>query len=301
MLHKEPLSMSRELIVNYVPYHRLTSVKPQNFDDFCDMYETQGKITGLWCLKQWNPKTGEVVKELWNSNVVTDHGAVNILASAIANASNASQWNNILITNNSGSTTLTTALTNGQTAVTSLAVAAIPAAIPLDYPAPISSTVTQLTVGYGTGQTQTVSMNGAASQAATSLTTVSYTSNAAYAIGTNVVPLPNVGENPSNANLKANATSPVETYSGNLSSGAFTYTPTTGAGNRLVTIAFTFANSTNGGSTSNGTYTDAWLVNVTSAAANTTTGNFVGNYVAHEVNTPMIVNNSNNVRTVTLQ
>jgi len=288
-------------LVNRPEYWKQTSVRPRGFTEFCDMIETNGRITGIWEFKQYDPKTGEVRKREWNTNVVTDHGAVNILASAMASASNSSQWNNIYINNNSGSTTLTTALTNGQTAVTSLAVAAIPAAIPLDYPAPISSTVTQLTVGYGTGQTQTVSMNGAASQAATSLTTVSYTSNAAYAIGTNVVPLPNVGENPSNANLKANATSPVETYSGNLSSGAFTYTPTTGAGNRLVTIAFTFANSTNGGSTSNGTYTDAWLVNVTSAAANTTTGNFVGNYVAHEVNTPMIVNNSNNVRTVTLQ
>lgn len=294
--------MSRELIVNYVPYHRLTSVKPQNFDDFVDMYETGGKITGLWCLKQWNPKTGEVVKELWNSNVVTDHGAVNILASAIASASNSSQWNNILITNNSGSTTLTTALTNGQTSVTSLAVAAIPAAIPLDYPAPISSTVTQLTVGYGTGQTQTVSMNAAASQGATSLTTVSYTSNAAYAIGTAVVPLPNVGENPSNANLTANATSALSQYSGNLSSGAFTYSATTGAGNRSVQISFTFANSTNGGSTSNGNYTDAWLVNVSSAASNATTGNFVGNYVAHEINSPMRCDNNNNITaTITIK
>ena len=287
--------MSRELIVNYVPYHRLTSVKPQNFDDFVDMYETEGKNTGLWCLKQWNPKTGEVVKEIWNKNTITDHGAVNILASAIASASNSSQWNNLLITNNSGSTTLTTALTNGQTAVVSLAVAAIPAAIPLDYPAPISSTVTQILVGYGTGQTQTVSMNGAASQGATSLTTVSYTSNAAYGIGTAVVPLPNVGENPSNANLTANATSALSQYSGNLSSGAFAYNATTGAGNRNVVVTFTFANSTNGGTTTTGNYTDCWLVNVSSGAANTTTGNFVGNYVAHEINTPMRCDNSNNI------
>lgn len=224
------------------------------------MVETHGRITGIWEWKQWNPKTGEVTKREISKNVITDHGAVNILASAIASASNSSQWNDILITNNSGSTTLTTALTNGQTSVVSLAVAAIPAAIPLDYPAPIASTVTQLTVGYGTGQTQTVSMNGAASQAATSLTTVSYTSNAAYAIGTNVVPLPNVGENPSNANLTANATSPLSQYSGALSSGAFTYNATTGAGNRNVVVTFTFANATNGGSTPNGKHSCRLLV-----------------------------------------
>ncbi len=282
-----------------IPEYWKTSVKPRGFAELVEMIDTQGRITGIWCWEQWDPKTGEVKKREITKNVVTDNGAVNILASAIANASNANPWNNLYINNNSGSTTLTTALTNGQTGVTSLAVAAIPAAIPLDYPAPISSTVTQLTVGYGTGQTQTVSMNAAATQGATSLTTVSYTSNAAYAIGTNVVPLPNVGENPSNANLKANQSSVVEQYSGTISSGGFTYNATTGAGNRNVVVTFVFKNSTNGGSTANGSYTDAWLVNVTSASSNATTGNFVGNYIAHEINTPMIVNNSNNV-TVTI-
>ena len=288
-------------LINIPEYHR-SSVKPRGFAELCDMVETQGRITGIWCWEQWNPKTGEVTKREITKNAVTDNGAINILGSAIANASNANPWNNLYINNNSGSTTLTTALTNGQTSVVSLAVAAIPAAIPLDYPAPINSTVTQLTVGYGTGTTQVVSMNGAASQAATSLTTVSYTSNAAYAIGTNVVPLPNVGENPSNANLKANQSSVVEQYSGTISSGGFTYNATTGAGNRNVVVTFVFKNSTNGGSTSNGSYTDAWLVNVTSAAGNSTTGIFVGNYVAHEINTSMIVNNSNNVTcTMTLK
>lgn len=290
--------MAEQFLVNHPDYWK-SSMKPRGFSEFCDMIDTQGRITGIWEWKQWDPRTGEVRKREWNKNVVTDHGAINILASAIANASNSSQWNDILITNNSGSTTLTTALTNGQTSVVSLAVAAIPAAIPLDYPAPINSTPTVIQVGYGTGQTQNVTMNASASQAATSLTTVSYTSNAAYAIGTNVVPLPNVGENPSNANLTANATSALSQYSGALAGGAFTYNATTGAGNRNVVITFTFANSTNGGSTSNGSYTDAWLTNVASGATNTTSGLFVGNYVAHEINTPMLVNNSNNV-TVTI-
>lgn len=293
--------MAVQELINIPEYWR-SSMKPRGFIELCDMIETQGKMTGIWCWEQWNPKTGEVMRREINKNVVTDQGAINILASAIANASNANPWNNLYINNNSGSTTLTTALTNGQTNVTSLAVAAIPAAIPLDYPAPISSTVTQLTVGYGTGQTQTVSMNGAASQAATSLTTVSYTSNAAYAIGTAVVPLPNVGENPSNANLKANQSSVVEQYSGVIASNGFTYTATTGAGNRNVVITFVFKTSANGGSTAIGNYTDAWLVNVTSAASNATSGLFVGNYVAHEINTPMRCDNSNNVTcTVTIK
>jgi hypothetical protein len=285
----------RELhLVNFPDYWK-HPMHPRNFADFVDMIDTQGKILGIWELTQWNPKTGKITKREWTKNTVTDNGAVNILGSAIAAASNSSQWNNLYINNNSGSTTLTTALTNGQTAVTSLAVAAIPAAVPLDYPAPIASTVTQLTVGYGSGQTQTVSMNAAASQSATSLTTVSYTSNAAYAIGTAVVPLPNVGENPSNANLKANQSSVVEQYSGNLSSGAFTYNNTTGAGNRNVVVTFVFKTSANGGSTAIGNYTDCWLVNVSSSASNATSGIFVGNYIDHLINTPMRVDNSNNV------
>lgn len=290
--------MQETHLVNSRDYWK-TSVKPRGFQEFCDMIPSDGRIKGIWEWKQWNPKTGEVSKREWLTNVVTDHGAVNILASAIANAVPSAVFNNILITNNSGSTTLTTALTNGQTGVTSLAVAALPAAVPADYPSPINSTATQLTVGYGTAQTQTVTVGSAASQGGTSITVSSYTSNAAYAIGTNVVPLPNVGENPSNANLTANATSPLSQYSGALSSGAFTYNATTGAGNRNCVVTFTFANSTNGGSTPNGSFTDAWLVNVSSGATNTTSGNFVGNYIAHEINTPMLCNNSNNI-TVTI-
>lgn len=286
--------MAVQELIN-IPEYWQTSVRPRGFGELCDMVETQGKPVGIWCLEEWNPKTGEVTRRQINKNVVTDNGAVNILASAIANASNANPWNNLYINNNAGSTTLTTALTNGQTGVVSLAVAAIPAAIPLNNISPATG-VTQILVGYGTGQTQTVSMNGAAALNATSLTTVSYTSNAVYAIGTAVVPLPNVGENPTNANLKVNQTGTVvEQYSGVIASGGFTYSATTGAGNRSVTVVFVFKNATNGGSTANGNYTDCWLVNVTSAAANTTTGLFVGNYIAHEINTPMRVDNSNNV------
>lgn len=276
-------------LINVSDYWKQTQVRPRGFQELCDMLEPrEGKPLGIWEITQWDPKTGEIRKRDINLNVVTDNGAINILTSAINNAVPAAVFNNLYINNNSGSTTLTTALTNGQTGVTSLAVAAIPAAIPLNYPSPANATVTQLTVGYGTGTTQTVSMNGSASQAATSLTTVSYTSNAAYAIGTAVVPLPNVAENPSNANLKANQSSVVEQYSGNLSSGAFTSTQTTGAGNRSMQVVFVFKNSTNGGSTANGNYTDLWLVNVSSSAG-------ANNYVAHEINTPMRVDNSNNV------
>ena len=282
-------------LINIPEYWHNTQVRPRGFAELCDMVETHGKPTGIWMWEQWDAKTGEIRKREINKNVVTDNGALNILQAAIANAVPAAVFNNIYINNNSGSTVLTTALTNGQTNVTSLAVASLPAAIPLNYPSPANAVVEQLTVGYGTGQTQIVSMNGAASQSATSLTTVSYTSNAAYGIGTAVVPLPNVQENPSNANLKANQSSVVEVYSGNLASGAFTYTQTTGAGNRSVVITFMFKVAANGGSTPIGTYTDAWLCNVSSAAG-------ANNYVAHEINAPLRCDASNNLTaTITIK
>ena len=59
--------------------------------------------------------------------------------------------------------------------------------------------------------------------------------------------------------------------------------------------ATVFNNATNGGSCPNGSFTDAWLVNVTSAASNATTGLFVGNYIAHEINSQMVVNNNNSI------
>ena len=173
------------------------------------------------------------------------------------------------------------------TNVTSLSVAAIPAAIPSG---------TTLPLGYGTGNTQNVTTNGATSQGATSITVNSFTVNATrFTLGAAVVPVPQVTDNPTNTNLTANATTPLSQYSGNLATGAFTFNATTGAGNRNVVVTFTFANSTNGGSTSNGSYTDCWVVNVN-------TGATTNNYVAHEINTPMRCDNNNNVTaTVTIK
>jgi hypothetical protein len=290
--------MAEILVVNHPAYHRERSQRPRNFAQFVDLVcaspEDKGKIKGIWEFVQSDPKTGRPKKRLWVMNTVTDNGAVNILASAIANASNANPWNNILITNNSGSTTLTTALAANAPGVTTLAVAAVPAAIP-------SGTTLQL--GYGTGNTQTVVTNGATSQGATSITVNSFTVNATgFGIGQAVVPQPSVADNPTNAALTSNASSPLSQYSGVITAAGFTYSPTTGAGNRSVVVTFVFKNSTNGGSTPNGSYTDAWLVNVTSGASNATTGLFVGNYVAHEINTPMRCDNNNNLTaTVTVK
>jgi hypothetical protein len=281
-----------ELLVNYEPYHR-SSVKPRGFQEFCDMYETHGQLTGLWEMVQWDPKTGKARKRVWAPNVVTDNGAINILASAIANASNANPWNNILITNNDASCTL--AAQPGVSPTTSINVTALPAALPAN---------SNIQVGFGGATKQTiVGPSGITAQGVSgSLTVPSWTPTINYPIGTAVVPVPSVTDNPTNAGLVANATTGHTSYSGVIASGGFVYTPTTGAGNRQVVVTFVFKDATNGGSTIVDYYTSCWLVNVTSGASNATTGLFVGNYIDHLINTPMRVDDSNNcTATVTVK
>src|SRR5579884_965791 len=278
--------MPRELIVNYSPYHRAT-VKPQNFEEFVQMYETAGKPTGLWSLKQQDRRTGRIIKELWNPNAITDAGAISLLERGI-NSSGATLpnlFNNLLITNNSGSTTLTTAIAANTSGITSLAVAALPAAIP-------SGTI--LTLGFGSGTNQQVTTSAAEAHGATSITVISFSTDAShiYAVGTAVVPNPATTDNPTNTQLTGNVSSGLTSYSGNLATGAFTFTQGTGAGNRQLVVSFTFTNS---GGTSIGNYTDAWIVNVSSGATS-------GNYMAHEINTPMRCDTSNNITaTVTIK
>lgn len=250
------------LEVTLPEYHK-SSVKPRGFMEFCDMFEASQGPLGLWELKATDKYTGEIVKRIWTKNVITDNGATAMLKNTWNNTgSTISIFNQIAVAAQAGSTTLTTALTNGQSGVTSLAVAALPASIPSG---------TTLTIGYGTGQTQTVTTSALASSGATSISVTSFTSNAAYAIGTNVVPNPNVSDNPSSVSGAQ--------YSGALSAGAFTFSGT-GAGNRQVVIAYTFAA---GGFTA-GNYTEAYTCNANPIVAGAT--------ASHLITTPMPLNAS---------
>jgi hypothetical protein len=263
-----------ELIVNYPPWHHARSQKPRSFEQFVDMVcaseKYAGKIKGIWELIQTDMHTGEIVKRLWNMNVVTDSGADKILKRAInsASATLPNLFNQMAITDNSGSTTLQAALTSGN-AYTTLTVAALPAAIP----ATTGGVATTLVIGFGTGQTQTVTLSAGASAGATSISVTSFTANANYAIGTAVVPNPHVAEDPTSL-----AGAHVS-YSGAMATGAFTYTPTTGTGNRTLVASQLFQNGS-GTNTPVGFYTDVWIVNTNPVAG-------AGQTVAHEINTPM--------------
>lgn len=274
--------MGEILRVNYPDYWR-SRVKPRGFLEFAEMIpERSGPgIKGIWEIARAD-RDGRVLERLWNTNVITDQGAISMLERG-CNSSSATLpnlFNQIAMTNGSGSTTLTTALTNGQTGITSLAVAALPAAIP----ATTGGSPTQVVIGFGSGQTQTVTLSAGASAGATSISVNSFTANAAYAIGTAVVPLPNVAENPSS--LPGSLVS----YSGALAPGAFTYTPTTGAGNRTAVVTYQFTTT---GGTSVGNYTDFWLTN-----ANPVSG--AGQTLAHEINTPMRCDTTPNTVTATV-
>lgn len=262
--------MSDILEVTIPDYHKLTGVRPRGFDEFCNMFEAHNGPLGLWELKSFDARTGEILKRIWTKNVVTDNGATAMLKNTWNNAGSAvGIMNQIAVDAQQGSTTLTTALTNGQTGVTSLAVAALPAAI---------GSGVSLTIGYGTGQTQTVTTSASASSGATSISVTSFTSNAAYAIGTNVVPVPTTSDNPSSVSGAQ--------YSGALSSGAFTFSGT-GAGNRQVVISFTYT----AGSFTAGNYTSAWTTNANPIVSNST--------ATHLITTPMALNNTTSL-TITI-
>jgi hypothetical protein len=278
-------------MVNFAEYYQERSQRPRTFEQFVELVKAsrqyRGQTKGIWELvqfdpKRYNPESGAgIITRVWNMNALTDNGANQLLQRG-CNSSAATLpalFNNLLITNNSGSTTLTSALVSG-TVYTSLAVAATPAAIPSG---------TSLQIGFGTGQTQTVVSSGSTAQAATSITVNSFTANANYASsGISVVPVAQTADNPSSGTLTNNASVPLTSYSGNLATGAFTFTQGAGAGNRTDLVQFTFNNATNGGSTANGAYTDSWIVNVSSGAT-------TNNYLVHEINVLLSVNNSNSI------
>lgn len=234
----------RNLIVSIPDYWKFKSslvLPPQNFQDLMERIEKPG---GYWQLQSIDTYTGEVIQEAWLSNVLTDTGATAAWKNLINSSGSAvSIYNQIAITTAAGVTTLQSALTNGQSGITSLTVAALPGTI---------ASGTTLTLGAGSGTTQNVTTSALASAGATSISVTSFTASAAFAIGTNVAPNPTTSDNPSSL-------SGTVSYSGALSAGAFTFSGT-GAGNRQVQVQYTFSTTGSPAATA-ANYTEAWLVN----------------------------------------
>jgi hypothetical protein len=204
----------------------------------------------LWEFMTWDAQTGEVHERSIYKNVITDLGAQALLNNTWApSGTTPTIYNHVVISPNGVATTLTSA--TGTSAITTLSVAALPAAI---------ANGKTLTIGYGGGTTQTVTINnsGGYSAGATSLTVNSFTPSINYPIGTALVAIPGVTDNPSSVSGSVD--------SGALSSGAFTAASGSGAGNRTRPIAVTFTGS--GGNA--GSYTEAYTSNNATIAAGTT-------------------------------
>src|SRR6266576_2948675 len=120
--------MSKLIVAD--PLYYKTAVKPLNFEAWAEMYEPTGPDPlGLWEVKLTDRFTGKILQRIWARNVITDNGATAALKNTWNNAGSAvAIFNQIAISKDSGSTTLTSALTSGN-AVTTLAVQALPAAI----------------------------------------------------------------------------------------------------------------------------------------------------------------------------
>lgn len=259
--------MGRTLYVSDDRYFK-NPVKPLCFRDWVEMYEKKGpKPVGLWRVCTIDKFTGEILIEQWLENVLTDNGALASWKNLVG-VSSVTAFNFLLIGTGAGVTTLTTALSNGQTGITSLAVAALPAAIPSG---------TTLLIGAGTGQTQSVTTSATAAVGATSISVGSFTANAAYAIGTNVAPQASTSDNPSSL-------SGTISNSGALTTGQVTFSGA-GAGNRQMQIQYTFSTMGSPAATA-ANYTEAWLAQAASVSG--------ANQTALHVifNAPMAVNSS---------
>lgn len=191
------------------------------------------------------------LSDLWARNVITDTGATQMLKSTWNNAVPASVYNYLVIAfGNRSYAVLTTALTAGQTAVTSLACSGGIQVVAMPNSSPI-------TVSYGTANAETFTTGASAGAlGATSIAVASQTSVNAHSVNDYIVTQPSTSDNPSSVSNSAN--------SGALAAGAFTFSGT-GAGNRQVQIQYTFSTSTTAGA-----YTESYTSNAATIAAGTT-------------------------------
>lgn len=209
----------------------------------------------IWEFTNWDKKTGRVNHRMIRANVITDNGAISMLKNAWNSSGSAvSIFNHVVISPNGCSTKLTAA--TGTSPISTLSVTALPAAI---------ANGATMTLGYNGSNPTTVTINNSGGYAAgaTSLTVNSFTPAINFPIGTDLVAIPSVTDNPSSVSGTVD--------SGALSSGAFTYNATSGLGNRNVVISVTFTGSAGNA----GTYTEAYTSNAGTIAANSTASHVI--------------------------
>lgn len=207
----------------------------------------------LWQFENWDALTGEVYERSIAKNVITDNGGISLLKNLWNSSGSAVTIMNHVVVSPNGACSKLTAAT-GTSPITTLSINALPAAL---------SNGATLTLGYGGGNAQTVTLNASASSGATSLTVVSFTPAINFPIGTDICAIPSVTDNPSSVSGTVD--------SGALAGGAFTYNATSGTGNRNVVIVATI----NGTSGNAGTYTEAYTSNNATIGTGTTASHVI--------------------------
>lgn len=249
-----------------VPGYWRNKRKPVSFEE---LVQGSARHQCIWQLENWNSDTGELNERSAAHNIITDNGGISMLKNLWNSAGSAVAIGSHVTVSPNGFATKLTAAT-GVSPITTLSVTALTVGL---------ANGSTLTLGYNGATPQTVTLNATASIGNTSLTVVSFTPSANFAIGTDIVAIPSVTDNPSSVSGTVD--------SGALSSGAFTYNATTGLGNRNVIIVATET----GTSGNAGTYTEAYTGNNATIGTGTTFSHII---------IPGFVLNSSTSETLTL-
>lgn len=244
-----------------VPGYWRGKQKPVSFEE---VVARSARHQCVWQLENWDADTGELYERGATHNVIVDNGGISMLKNLWNSAGSAvAIMSHVIASPNGCSTKLSAA--SGTSATTTLSVNALPVGL---------ANGSTMTLGYNGSNPQTITLNATASTGNTSLTVVSFTPSINFPIGTDICAIPSVTDNPSSVSGTVD--------SGALASGAFTFTATSGLGNRQVQIVATL----NGTSGNAGTYTEFYTSN------NATIG--TGTTASHVIIPGFVLNSSTN-------
>src|SRR2546430_31272 len=141
----------------------------------------------IWQLENWDANSGELYERGCAKNVITDNGGISLLKNLWNSAGSAvAIGSHVTVSPNGFATKLTVA--SGTSPITTLSVQALVNGL---------ANGSTMTLGYGGATPQTVTLNAIANAGNTSLTVVSFTPSANFPIGTDIVAIPSVTDNPS--------------------------------------------------------------------------------------------------------
>jgi hypothetical protein len=247
-----------ELYCGIKEYRALPNHKrPRSFDELMDLIKRPG---GFWRVQQINALTGALEVEQWLQNNWTDNGVSVMMKAAIgASTPSFTPASIMVISATLGATTLTSSIASGGT-VTSITVAA-----PTGATIPSGTKLVIDPAGQAFKVTLTAAISGAGSVAVSSVTGPASTIASGASVRYDYTAVPTADP--------SSIASPVS-YTSSMPAGQFTYTGTTGYGNRTYAItnnsAYLFSTTGSPAATA-GSYTEAWMSNTNPISAATQT------------------------------